>query len=261
MYGKDTREMFPELIPILIVVFLFGIVIGSFLNVCIYRIPKKETVVTERSHCMSCGYQLSWYDMVPVASWLALRGRCRKCKAKISAQYPLVEAANGILYVAVFLACDVNFTSILYCLLVSALLVLSVIDFRTYEIPFGINIFILVLGLIHIALDYHNWVGYVIGLFAISVPLELLLLASGGRAIGGGDVKLMAAAGLLLGWKKIILALVLGCILGSVIHTIRMKVSNAERVLAMGPYLSMGILLATLWGDAWVTAYIQAFLQ
>ena len=252
--------MYFELIPILIVVLLYGLVIGSFLNVCIYRIPKKETVVTERSHCMSCGYQLQWYDMIPVASWLVLGGKCRKCKARISAQYPLVESANGILYVVVFCVNGVNWTSVLYCLLVSALIVLSVIDLRTYEIPFGINIFILMLGLIHIALDYSNWASYVIGLFAISIPLEIILLASGGRAIGGGDVKLMAAAGLLLGWKKIILALVLGCILGSIIHIIRMKVSHAERVLAMGPYLTMGILLSALWGDAWISAYLSLFL-
>ena len=249
-----------ELIPIYIIVLLYGLVVGSFLNVCIYRIPKHETIVTERSHCMSCGYQLQWFDMIPVASWLALRGRCRKCKARISAQYPIVEAVNGILYVVVFMANGVNLTSVVYCFLVSALIVLSVIDFRTYEIPFGINIFILMLGLIHIVRDYHNWAEYVIGLFAISIPLELILLISKGRAIGGGDVKLMAAAGLLLGWKKIILALVLGCILGSVIHIIRMKVSHAEHVLAMGPYLAMGIFLAALWGEPWISMYLQLFL-
>lgn len=249
-----------ELIPIYIIVLLYGLVVGSFLNVCIYRIPKHETIVTERSHCMSCGYQLQWFDMIPVASWLALRGRCRKCKARISAQYPIVEAVNGILYVVVFLAVGVNLTSVVYCFLVSALIVLSVIDFRTYEIPFGINIFILMLGLIHIFLDIQHWGEYVIGLFAISIPLELILLISKGRAIGGGDVKLMAAAGLLLGWQKIILALVLGCILGSVIHIIRMKVSHAEHVLALGPYLAMGIFLAALWGEQWISIYLQLFL-
>lgn len=249
-----------ELIPIYIIVLLYGLVVGSFLNVCIYRIPKQETIVSERSHCMSCGYQLQWYDMIPVASWLALGGRCRKCKARISPQYPIVEAANGILYVVVFMANGINVTSLLYSLLVSALIVLSVIDFRTYEIPFGINVFILMLGLIHIVLDYHNWAEYVIGLFAISIPLELILLLSKGRAIGGGDVKLMAAAGLLLGWKNIILAMILGSILGSVIHTIRMKVSDAERVLALGPYLAMGIFFAALWGDKWISMYLQLFL-
>lgn len=252
--------MFPELIPILIIVLLYGLVIGSFLNVCIYRIPEEKTIVTERSHCMSCGYQLRWFDMIPVVSFVALHGKCRKCGAKISAQYPLVEALNGILYVIVFLVNGVNWTSVLYCLLVSALIVLSVIDFRTYEIPFGINLFILVLGLIHTMLDYHHWLTYVIGLLAISVPLELLLLISKGRAIGGGDVKLMAAAGLLLGWKGIILAFVIGCIVGSVIHLIRIKVSNASHVLALGPYLAVGIFAAVLWGETMIAAYLNLLM-
>ncbi|MDY3274995.1 MAG: prepilin peptidase [Agathobacter sp.] len=252
--------MDPLYILILVIALLYGLVIGSFLNVCIYRIPEGKTVVTERSHCMKCGYQLSWYDMIPVASWLALRGRCRKCKARISAQYPLIEAANGILYVVVFFVCGVTWTSVIYCLLGSALIVLSVIDFRTYEIPFGINVFILVLGLIHTLLDYHNWLDYGIGLLAISVPLEIILLVSKGRAIGGGDVKLMAAAGLLLGWKNIILALVIGCIAGSVIHIIRMKVSQAERVLAMGPYLALGIMFSALWGNTLISWYMTTML-
>lgn len=249
-----------ELIPIYIIVLLYGLVVGSFLNVCIYRIPKHETIVTERSHCMSCGYQLQWFDMIPVASWLALRGRCRKCKARISAQYPLIEAVNGILYVAVFLVCGVTWTSVIYCLLGSALIVLSVIDFRTYEIPFGINVFILVLGLIHMVLDMHNWSNYVIGLLAVSVPLGIILLVSKGRAIGGGDVKLMAAAGLLLGWEKILLALMIGCIAGSIIHIIRMKAAGADRVLAMGPYLALGIFISALWGDSLVSWYLATVL-
>lgn len=246
-----------ELMPILIVALLFGLVIGSFLNVCILRIPEQETVVSKRSHCMNCGYQLSWYDMIPVASYLALHGKCRKCKARISAQYPLVEALNGILCVIVVLVNELEFTTLLYCLLVSALIVLSVIDFRTYEIPFGINVFIFILGLIRLVAEPAGWQEYVIGFFAVSIPLELLLLLSKGRAIGGGDVKLMAAAGFLLGWKKIILALVLGCILGSVIHILRMKLSNAEHVLAMGPYLAMGIFLSALWGNTWIQMYLN----
>lgn len=248
--------MIPELIPIYIIIFLFGITIGSFLNVCIYRIPKHETVVTERSHCMSCGYQLAWYDMVPVFSWLFLRGKCRKCHKPLSPQYPIVEAVNGVLYVLVFAVCDFSLQSILYCLLASALLVLSVIDWRTYEIPFGINVFILVLGIVRVATDYRNWLDYLIGFLSVSAFLYLLLVLSHGRAIGGGDVKLMGAAGLLLGWKLIILAFLLGCIIGSVIHLIRMRVSNAEHVLAMGPYLSAGIFLAALWGDAMIGWYL-----
>lgn len=256
---KDAAAMLSETIIFSLVIFVFGAVIGSFLNVCILRIPQKQSVVTERSHCMHCGYKLGWYDMIPIASWLALRGRCRKCGTRISAQYPLIETAGGILFVTVFLVCGMQWTSVVYCLLGSALLVLTVIDWRTYEIPLGINVMILMLGLIHMWLDYQNWLTYVIGLFAISIPLELILLISRGRAIGGGDVKLMAAAGLLLGWQKIILAFLIGCIAGAVIHLIRMKVSHAERMLAMGPYLSCGIMLSALWGDAWIQMYLSYF--
>ena len=251
--------MYLELIPIYITIFLFGIVIGSFLNVCIFRIPNHETVVTERSHCMNCGYQLSWYDMVPVFSWLCLGGKCRKCKTPISPQYPIVEAVNGILYMVVFAVNGFSLESILYCLFVSALLVLSVIDWRTYEIPIGINIFILVLGFLHTALDYSNWLTYVVGFFSVSLFLFLLLWISKGRAIGGGDVKLMAVAGLLLGWKLAILAFFIGCIVGSVIHLLRMKLSGADKVLAMGPYLSVGLFIAALWGNAMIGWYLGMF--
>ncbi len=143
----------------------------------------------------------------------------------------------------------------------SALLALSVIDFRTYEIPFGFNLIIAALGLIRVLTDLPNWTAYVIGFFAVSAPLYLLYFVTKGRGIGGGDIKLMAAAGLLLGWKLIILGFLLGCILGSMIHVIRMRVANAkgskaEHVLAMGPYLSAGIFIAALWGERIVTWYL-----
>lgn len=247
-----------ELIPYM-TIFLFGIIIGSFLNVCIYRIPLEESVVVTRSHCMTCGYQLRWYDLIPVFSFLFLRGRCRKCKEKISFQYPLIEAANGILYVTLFFMNGWNILSVLYCLMASALLTLSVIDFRTCEIPAGINGFILVLGVLRILLDLPGWYTYVIGGLCVSGFLLCLFAATKGRAIGGGDVKLMAVCGLLLGWKLIILAFIAGCVFGSVIHSIRMKVCKAGRMLAMGPYLSAGILLAVLWGEQWINWYLLLF--
>lgn len=139
----------------------------------------------------------------------------------------------------------------------SALLTLSLIDWRTYEIPWGINVFLGATGAAVTLLDRYGWKNHLIGAVCVSGFLGILYLFSGGRAIGGGDIKLMAACGLILGWQKIILAFVLGCILGSVIHSVRMKLQGAERMLAMGPYLSAGVLLAALWGDVWIGRYME----
>ncbi len=244
------------LTPIYIVVFLYGIVIGSFLNVCIYRIPKKENIAIVRSHCMTCNHQLQWYDNIPLFSWMILRGKCRYCKAPISPQYPIIEASNGILWLLVAMIKGISVESLLYALLFSALLTLSVIDFRTYEIPAGINIFILTLGLIMTVLNYTEWLDHVIGFLAVSIPLYIIIIVTDGRGIGGGDMKLMATAGLLIGWKLIILAFALGCIIGAPIHILRMKIAKADRVLAMGPYLSIGILIAVLWGESIIRWYL-----
>lgn len=235
-------------LPLYIIIFLFGIVIGSFVNVCIYRIPLKEDIVKERSHCMSCGHVLQWYELIPLVSYVVQKGKCRVCGAKLSVQYPLIEGLNGVLYVLIVAINGYNVDSLLYCLLISALIALSVIDWRTYEIPIGINVFILALGLIGTAVHYTDWLNHLIGLLAVSMFIYIIILATKGRGMGGGDMKLMGATGLLLGWKEIILAFILGCILGSVIHVIRMKVSKAEHVLAFGPYLSLGILITVLAG-------------
>lgn len=240
-----------------ILVFLYGIIIGSFLNVCIYRLPNKENIVTTRSHCMQCGCQLKWYDLIPLFSWLALGGRCRNCKAEISVQYPIIEALNGSFYLLVFSHFGVSIECLLFCLLASALLVLSVIDFRTYEIPFGINVFVAGLGLVRILTDRQNRAEYVIGFFSVSAVLYLLYLLTKGKGIGGGDIKLMAASGLLLGWKCNILAFLLGCIIGSVCHVLRMRITKADHVLALGPYLSIGIFICALWGNDLIAWYMS----
>lgn len=245
------------------IIFLYGIVIGSFLNVCIYRIPLGESLSKKRSHCMTCGYQLRWFDLIPLFSWLALRGKCRKCRAKISPQYPLVEAANGILYVLIFAVHGMDnrtalIESVLYCLMASALLALSVIDFRTFIIPFGFNVFIFCLGVVNLLYRIiftkspDIWL-YIIG-FCVTSAISGLLYLFG--AMGGGDVKLLAASGFLIGWKLSLLSFFVGCIIGAIVHPIRMKVSKQGRTLAMGPYLSAGILLAVLWGYWFIDWYM-----
>lgn len=247
--------LFLELIPY-ITIFIFGIVIGSFLNVCIYRIPLHESIITAPSHCMTCGSPLKWYDMVPVFSWLWLGGKCRNCKAKISAQYPLIEALNGVLYVLICAVSGLNLMSGVYCLMASALLVLSLIDWRTYEIPFSINVFLAALGVVATVLEPGQLISHLLGAVCVSGVLGVIYLISGGRAIGGGDIKLMAACGLLLGWQRIVLAFFVGCILGSMIHLIRIRVSHVGHVLAMGPYLAAGIFLSALWGNGWIAWYL-----
>lgn len=246
------------------IIFLYGIVIGSFLNVCIYRIPLGQSLSKQRSHCMTCGYQLRWFDLIPLFSWLFLRGKCRKCGAKISAQYPIVEASNGILYVLIFLIHGMNGTteileSLLYCLMASALLALSVIDFRTFIIPFGFNVFIFCLGVVNFVYRIiftekpDIWL-YIIGFFVTSVIAGILYLF---KAMGGGDVKLLAASGFLIGWKLSLFSFFAGCIIGAIIHPIRMKVSKQGRTLAMGPYLSAGIIIAILWGYRLIDWYMH----
>ncbi|MCH5272970.1 MAG: prepilin peptidase [Lachnospiraceae bacterium] len=240
-------------------VFLYGVLVGSFLNVCIYRIPKHESIVTVPSHCMSCGYGLKWYDLVPVFSWLCLRGKCRKCKAPISAQYPIIEALNGGLWLLIIFLRGLNVEGVLYCLLASALVVLSMIDFATYEIPFGINVFIGVLGLVRLCTDLKQWYLYALGFCLVSGIFWIVLAATKGRGMGGGDVKLMAAAGLLLGAPKVFLAMLIGCLLAVIVHPLRMKLSGEGHRLAFGPYLAAGILVSALAGEPVIAWYVGLF--
>jgi leader peptidase (prepilin peptidase)/N-methyltransferase len=202
-------------------------------------------------------------ELVPVFSWLAQGGKCKGCGEAISAQYPIIEAANAALWCICAFAVGFTPALPLYCLLFSALLTLSVIDARTQEIPFGINAFIAILGAAALALTFalpgKPWYEHALGLVAVSVPLQILVVASGGRAIGGGDVKLMAAAGLFLGWKGALLAFLIGCVAGTVVHTIRMAVSGAGRKLALGPYLAFGIALCALLGDWMIGSYMLLY--
>ena len=168
----------------------------------------------------------------------------------------MIEFINGVGYVWIFVVNGFNFVSILYCLCMSAILALSVIDWRTFEIPVAFNIFIFALGIVRVIYDFEHIVTYLIGMVAISLFLFIVFLVTGGRGIGGGDIKLMAAAGLLLGWKGIVAAFFLGCILGSVIHIILMIFFKKDRTLAFGPYLSLGIFFAMFYGEQLVDWYI-----
>lgn len=244
-----------------IIIFLYGIVLGSFLNVLIYRIPNRENFTLERSHCMKCGQQIKWYDLVPLFSYVILGGRCRNCGERISLQYPIVEAVNGIAYVLIFLYSGISYTGVLYCLMFSIFITISVIDFRTYEIPAGLNVVILVLAVIRLALETEHIWDRLAGFAAVSGFMLICLIVGrklkGVDAFGGGDIKLMAAAGLFMGVKESALGFIIGCILGAVIHSIRMKVSGEEHILAFGPYLCAGLFVSMLFGDMIIDWYLS----
>lgn len=244
---------------ILIMLTLLGACVGSFLNVLIYRIPKGEEFVRTPSHCMACGHQLKWYELVPVLSWLAQKGKCRSCGIKLSPQYPIVEAANGLMWLLTGVLFRGDWlTTGLYCGLFSLLLVAAVIDWREFIIPNGINLAIFLLGLVRLVTDLENWLFYLIGMLAVSLVFLLLHILTGGNGLGMGDVKLVAAAGLLLGWPKMILAVLLGSLAGALIHSARMK-RGAGRKLAFGPYLAAGIWFAALVGEPLIEAYLGLF--
>lgn len=216
-----------------------------------------EDIVLKRSRCMKCGNVLKWYELIPVFSFCIQGGKCRHCRTKLSIQYPLIELANGLLYVWIFAECGLTLTAVLYSLCASVLLVSSMIDIRTMEIPAVLNLCILLLGIIRLLTDLSYWFSYVIGFFCVSGFFYLIYCLTGGNGIGGGDIKLMAAAGLLLGFKEIILAMILGCIAGSCIHVPLMILKKADRRLAFGPYLSMGIVAVMLYGQEILEWYFK----
>ena len=173
--------------------------------------------------------------------------------------YVMLCTVNEIMYLILWSRyCEnAKVRMILYCASFTLLLILSVIDWKIYTIPPWINICIFVLGAMQLVTDFKEWHSYIIGFFVVSGFLCLLYWWSDGSWIGGGDIKLMAAAGLLLGWKLILVAFVAGCALGSVIHVSMMAMSKGERMLAFGPYLSLGIVVSMIWGEQLAGWYLS----
>ena len=184
-----------------------------------------------------------------------------KKNEKIASKYTiLVALVHTSMYALIYIIYGLSVTSALYLLLTTALVGLSIVDWCSYEIPIQFNYFILGLGIIRVVTDSHNWLSYVIGMLLVSGIFFAIVLATKGRGMGGGDVKLMFTVGLLLGWKKILLVMLLGSVLGSIIHIIIMKVHNKDKMLAFGPYLSLGAYLTVCYGDKiinWYMSYIK----
>lgn len=250
-------------IDIIILVFwgLAGLTIGSFLNVCIYRLPKKESIVTGPSHCVSCGERIKKHDLIPVLSYLLLGGKCRSCKAKISPRYMFVELITGALFILIALKYQYSVLTALYSVFAAALIVLTFIDFETKTIPNGIVIFIFAVGIILTILSVDLvWYERVIGLFCVSLFLLLIaIIVRGG--MGGGDIKLMAAAGLVLGWKLIIFSFLVGSILASVYGLIfaRRNHVGVKAVIPFGPFLAAAMVISIFVGQVSINWYLGLF--
>lgn len=257
------------------IVFVFGTVIGSFLNVLIYRLPIGMDFKRGNSICPNCNHKLSWKDLFPLFSWIFLGGKCRYCKVPISRQYPIVEALNGTAYVLSYIfLCGgnaiegLNLKLVGYMIVMSALIVVSWIDYKHQIIPdsMWIAIFaggLFIIGGVALAGEFTKGfiISRVIGLFTVSGLFFLIALVTGGRAMGGGDIKLMAAVGFVLGWKAVIIALFMSAILGVLFSVIRKIVSKKEMkgVIPFGPFLAMGSAICAFVGEPIFNAYLNMF--
>jgi leader peptidase (prepilin peptidase) / N-methyltransferase len=252
-----------------VLVFAIGAMIGSFLNVCILRMPKDESIAFPASHCPKCQRPIAWYDNIPIVSFLFLRARCRNCHAKISWQYPLIEALTGALFVLFFTVWGFTPKGFLYLYLALALLVQTVIDFRYRIIPDAITLPAIVVGIaastafpeIHGQLSAlagfrESLVGMLAGggfLYAVGTVAEKILKK---EAMGGGDVKLLAAIGAALGWRGVLLTIFLSSITGS-IAGIYAKLKRGDELIPYGPFLALGAFLHMFFGPQLVATYFN----
>ena len=268
-------------------IFLFGLVVGSFLNVCIYRLPRGESVVHPRSHCPSCDTLVAAYDNIPVLSYLILNGRCRHCRAPISFVYPAVELLTGVVFTLSYLWWGLSVQALKMGLLSAGLIVLTTTDIRERILPDRVNFPLMAAGLgfalwIPVgdgaaALLLNQGLGFGVPTMALSVADALLGSLLGGgilfglgelwyrlrgvEAMGFGDVKMMAMVGLFFGVKLTVLTLLLGSLLGSLIGGAYILLSgkDTEYQLPLGTFLGIAALFSLFWGRQLVAAYLSLF--
>ncbi|MGC2424564.1 MAG: prepilin peptidase [Nitrospirota bacterium] len=245
-------------------VFLIGLVVGSFLNVCIYRVPRRRSIVSPPSACPNCGSKIKPWHNIPVLSYILLRGRCAHCGAGISPRYPLIELLNALFYVAALHRFGFRPASFLIMALISAFIVVTFIDLEHQIIPDGITLPGIVLGLILGPLVLRNpavpWhIGFINSLLGMVVGggifYLIAVLSRGG--MGGGDIKLIAMIGAFLGWKGVLLTIFVGSLLGAVVGIWLMVFKGMKRKtpIPFGPFLVAGAMAAIFCGSAFLHWY------
>ena len=249
----------------LTVLVLLGLAVGSFLNVCIHRIPRGQSLVHPDSRCPGCGYELRWFDNIPVVSYAMLLGRCRRCRARISIRYPIVELATMALFVVHGMAFGWTALLVPRLLFACMLVVLFGIDLEHHLLPNVITLPGIVMGLIASVVLPPGLVDALIGLLAGGGVLWLIGEAyyrfSGHEGMGGGDVKMLAMIGAFLGWKLMIVALVLSSFAGSIvgIAIIVVRRGGLKYALPYGTFLALGALVASLFGERIVNWYTSFY--
>jgi len=243
---------------LVVVAVLFGLIVGSFLNVCIYRLPRHESIAFPASHCPTCGAHIRPWDNVPVLAWLWLRGRCRDCHAPISWRYPLVEAVNGAAYGAIAVRYGLSWQAVAVAAFVSALLVVTLIDLDYQIIPDRISLPGIPLAwLAAVGLGSLTWVDATLGaLLPAGLFLAVFFLSRGG--MGLGDVKLVAMIGAFLGWQLALLTILAAAISGSLVGVAMMVFQGKGRKTAVpfGPFLSLGAVVSLAWGPQILRWYL-----
>lgn len=245
-------------------IILLGLLIGSFLNVCIYRIAREESISFPPSHCTSCGYNLKPKDLVPVLSYIFLGGKCRSCKEKISIQYPIVEILNAFLYFMVYLKYGFTLNLFKFCLLSSLLIVIGFIDFKTKYVYNSTVVFGVVSGICFAILEWIETktlpINYMVGAFIGFGVIYLIVALT--RGMGEGDIDIALICGLFLGFKGIIVTLFLSIILGGIVSLIIIifKLKDRKSEIAFGPYLAIATIVSCLYGNSLLELYLKAFL-
>ncbi len=252
-------------ITFLCFVFVFGACIGSFLNVCIYRLPVNESVVSPPSHCRACKTELSWYQNLPLFGYLLQRGRCSTCGAKFSIRYCMVELLTGVLAVALTWQFGPSLATLGYFAFAAALVVITFIDLDHQIIPDVISLPGVLAGLLFSLLSplptltlWTSFVGALVGggiLLAVALGYQLL---TGREGMGGGDVKLLAMIGAFLGWRSIPFTIFIASFFGSIVGVTAMIRSRADSKLALpfGPFLSFGALSYLFIGEQLIAWYL-----
>lgn len=255
-----------------IIVCAFGAVIGSFLNVCIYRIPRRQSIVFPSSRCPSCDRPIKAWDNIPVISYVLLRGKCRNCGERISFRYPLVETLNAVLYAAALWRYGIGWDLIIYCLLLSALIVITFIDLDFLIIPDRITLAGIPLGLAAgcfilpdpfmraSLLGYKaSIIGAIGGFVFYFLMAELSVRLFKKEGMGGGDIKMMAMIGGFMGWKAVILTTFAGSLLGSLGGTMFMMAKGKGRgtLIPFGPFLALGAVITLFFGQEILRWYLH----